>query len=118
MHFGKVWGSTEPLIETPFVSVHRLQILPNARCSEHCHKRKHNAFYVESGTLRIVVKKNGYDLTDTTVLGPGDFTTVAPDEYHWFETGDQPVVGLEFYYPDPLSEDIVRRNCGAVKASI
>ena len=32
----------------------------------------------------VRVWKNDYDLVDETILGPGDFTQVKPNEYHQF----------------------------------
>ena len=115
MILGKVWGTTELLLKTPFIEVHRLKIKPNARCSLHCHKYKHNAFMVSTGRLIIEVVKNDYPLTDRTELGPGDFTTVKPNEFHRFVTEDEPVTGIEIYYCEPLREDIVRNDCGSVE---
>lgn len=111
---GKVWGSTELLLKTPFVEVHRLDIRANARCSLHLHRTKCNGFFVQSGRLTIEVQKSDYDLTDLTELRPGDFTTVKPGEYHRFITGREPVKAIEIYYPETLSEDIVRKDCGSV----
>lgn len=113
MVLGKVWGSTCLKLRTPLLEVHQLSILPCARCSLHMHRLKHNAFYVVSGRLWIVVEKLDYALTDTTELGPGDFTTVPPGEYHRFVSGPEPVSALEFYYLEPLSEDITRKDHGA-----
>lgn len=115
MKYGKVWGETIPLIQTPLVEVHKVKIEPETKCSLHTHNYKWNAFYVVSGKLNINVQKNNYDLTDVTVLGPGDFTTVKPGEYHWFENPyKEPVEALEIYYLEPLSEDIVRKTSGGV----
>ena len=114
MKFGKVWGETEVIVESGFVHIHRISILPNSRCSEHEHHFKPNGFHVFSGTLKIVVKKNDYALTDTTVLGPGDSTNVEPTEFHYFETGTEPVEAIEWYTPQPLrAADIRRQNVGS-----
>jgi len=114
MKTGKVWGSTELLIATPLIEVHLLTIRPNARCSLHCHRSKWNAFFVQSGLLKIEVHKNDYALVDVTELGPSEFTTVAPGEFHRFLTGDDPVTAIEIYYPAALAEDIVRKDVGAL----
>lgn len=114
MKAGKVWGTTEVLLRTPLIEVHRLAIQPNAECSNHQHKFKWNAFFVMSGRLSIVVEKNDYALTDVTDLGPGEFTTVKPGEFHRFRSADEPVQAIEIYYPETLSEDIVRKDCGSV----
>ena len=112
MKTGKVWGSTEVKIATPMFEMHALTILPKHQCSLHKHNQKWNAFVVVSGRLFIDVLKNDYPLTDTTELGPGETTTVKPGEHHRFRTGDEPCIAYEFYYPEPLSEDIVRKDAG------
>jgi mannose-6-phosphate isomerase-like protein (cupin superfamily) len=79
----------------------------------HKHRARWNAFYVLSGKLRIEAQKNEYALTDVTMLGPDDLTSIQPGEYHRFLTGDEPVEALEIYYPPWVSdEDIVRADHG------
>jgi mannose-6-phosphate isomerase-like protein (cupin superfamily) len=112
MLVGKVWGSTTAVIATPLFGAHRLEIKPNFECSLHKHQMKWNAFLVLEGELFIDVKKNDYDLVDTTRLGPGEMTTVAPGEFHKFRTGARACLAYEFYYLSPLAEDIQRKNCG------
>ncbi len=111
MKQGKVWGETIALLSTPMCELHRITIKAGSRCSMHRHVHKSNAFYVLEGKLRIVVEKQDYDLVDATDLGPGEFTTVSPGEYHRFEALTD-VVALEIYYPQPLAPDIERRDCG------
>ena len=108
---GKVWGDTSAIIQTPLVELHKINIKAGYKCSEHKHEHKWNGFYVISGTLEIHVRKNNYELTDVTVLRAGDFTTVRPGEYHWFSSITD-CVALELYYPETLSEDIVRKSVG------
>ena len=111
---GKIWGKTEVLLKTPMVEIHRLTINPNSRCSLHAHQFKWNAFYVSTGKLTIETHKNDYALTDNTDLHPGDLMTVKPTEYHRFVTGPEGMTGIEIYYPEPLSEDIIRKDVGGV----
>ena len=113
MIIGKVWGSTQILLATPLIEIHRLVVLPKARCSLHRHTRKWNAFIVTKGRLCVQVHKSDYSLQDDTWLRPGDMTSVAPGEKHQFFTGSTGAEAFEIYYPAPLSEDIVRDNCGA-----
>ena len=108
---GKVWGDTSVLIQTPLVELHKINIKAGYRCSEHKHEHKWNGFYVMSGELEIHVRKNDSSLTDVTTLRAGDFTTVRPGEYHWFQCVDD-CNALELYYPETLSEDIVRKSVG------
>ena len=114
---GKIWGKTEVLLKTPMVEIHRLTINPNSRCSLHAHQFKWNAFYVSTGKLTIETHKNDYALTDNTDLHPGDLMTVKPTEYHRFVTGPEGMTGIEIYYPEPLSEDIIRKDVGG-KANV
>lgn len=112
---GKVWGTTELKQRTPLIEVHRLSILPLRQCSMHRHLVKWNDFYVLSGRLTIEVHKNDYDLVDVTELGPGDYTTVKPGDFHRFLTGAVGCECLEIYHIVPWTgEDIERRGVGGV----
>lgn len=115
MKSGKVWGTTELLLKTPLIEIHRLDVLPNAHCSLHSHAYKHNAFYVAQGELIIEVEQRDYDLTDITLLGPGEFTTVPPNLNHLFRTGSAGMQGIEIYYLEPLSMDIIRKTVGGIE---
>lgn len=108
---GKVWGDTSVLIQNSNVELHKINVKAGFRCSEHKHEHKWNGFYVISGVLEIHVAKNDYDLTDVTTLRAGDYTSVRPGEFHWFNCIED-CVALEVYYPEALSEDIVRRSVG------
>jgi mannose-6-phosphate isomerase-like protein (cupin superfamily) len=111
MIYGKIWGSTEPLLVTPFIEVHRIFIEAGTHCSTHKHEYKHNMFYVVEGQLEIHVTKEDYDLEDVTELYDGQYTTVRPGEYHKFVAVTD-VEALEIYYPEPLSADIIRKDVG------
>ncbi len=108
---GKVWGTTEPLLQTPLIEVHRIHIKPGFVCSMHKHERKWNMFYVISGQLAIEVQKNDYDLLDVTELTGGQWTSVRPGEFHRFRSITD-VECLEIYYLEGLTADIVRQNVG------
>lgn len=109
---GKVWGTTECVLATPLMEMHRLVIKPNMQCSLHVHRRKWNAFMVMTGKLSIDVVKTDYDLTDTTELASGEVATVKPGEHHRFRTGELACVAFEIYYTDVLADDIERKGCG------
>lgn len=113
MKYGKIWGTTRPLLQTPFVEVHHIKINKGGQCSYHEHKHKWNMFYVINGLLEIHVKKNRYALVDVTLLKDGEYTTVMPTEKHFFKAKAD-VEALEIYYPEPLSEDIVRDTVGRI----
>ena len=108
---GKVWGQTIELLKTPLIEVHHILIDPNRVCSMHKHEFKWNMFYVIKGELAIEVEKNDYDLLDTTILKPGEWTSVKPNEFHRFRSITS-VEALEIYYLEPLTADIVRKNVG------
>lgn len=105
---GKVWGMTLPVIVTPLIEIHRIYVKPHMHCSLHAHERKWNAFIVTAGILHIDVHKTDYPLTDTTTIGPGGVTTVAPGEKHQFRTGAEGAEAYEIYYLEPLGQDIKR----------
>ena len=111
MKHGKVWGETKPIIITPLVEIHEIKINKGAQCSTHVHKHKWNGFYLLSGKLHIEVWKNEYDLKDITILNPSEFTTVRPGEYHRF-WAEEDSTAIEIYYPEPLTEDILRKDVG------
>jgi mannose-6-phosphate isomerase-like protein (cupin superfamily) len=110
---GKIWGKTEELLVTPLIEVHRIHINGGFVCSMHKHEFKWNMFYVIRGELAIEVEKNDYELVDTTILGPGEWTSVRPNEYHRFRSITD-VEALEIYYLEPLAADIVRKNVGGI----
>lgn len=110
---GKVWGSTEDLLITPLIEVHRIHIKPNMQCSMHAHEHKYNMFYILNGILEIHVQKKDYDLTDITRVVAGQWTAVRPGEFHKFVTKDAWCEALEIYYIDPINPaDIIRQNVG------
>jgi quercetin dioxygenase-like cupin family protein len=115
---GKVWGTTQPLIVTPLVEVHKVRAKAGGFCSKHSHTRKWNAFLVIEGRLKIKVWKQDYDLVDETTLLPGDITTVRPGEVHQFVVPeDHDCVFLEIYYLEGLGPDITRTTCGGASPS-
>ena len=85
---GKIWGQTELVFANSNIEFHRIDIKKGGTCSKHKHNYKFNGFYCMAGQLLIRTWKNDYDLVDETILGPGDFTQVKPNEYHQF-------IGLE-----------------------
>ena len=67
----------------------------------------------ENGAEAVrMVRKNDYDLVDTTILKAGQWCSVRPNEFHKFRTLDEHVEALEIYYLEPLTADIVRENVG------
>lgn len=113
---GKLWGRTVKLEANPFMSFHRAEVNAGFRCSKHLHANKWNGFFVESGLLKVrVYQPNGIE--DVTVLGPGDYTAVAPGVKHRFESVENTVL-FEVYWPAVVSEDIVRDDEGGQLAAV
>jgi quercetin dioxygenase-like cupin family protein len=111
MKAGKVWGVTRKIEANPFFELHRIEIKAGGYCSKHKHKYKWNGFYVESGRLEVKVWKNSYDLVDTTILGPGEYTVVTPGEYHMFNCLED-CVCFELYWAKFDPDDIERETIG------
>jgi mannose-6-phosphate isomerase-like protein (cupin superfamily) len=106
---GKVWGQTELIFSNSALEFHRIEARANTFCSKHQHKHKWNGFFVESGQLLIRVWKNNYDLVDETTLNAGDFTAVAPGEFHQFQAIAD-TVAFELYWAAALDPDDIQRE--------
>jgi len=108
---GKVWGKTELLEANGVLEFHRIEAKSGGVCSKHKHKYKWNGFFVESGSLAIRVWKNNYDLIDETIIKAGEYTKVAPGEYHQFEALED-TIAFELYWAEFNHNDIKRRTSG------
>lgn len=110
---GKIWGKTESIVANGVFEFHRIEFKNGFKCSEHHHQFKYNGFFVESGKMLIRVWQDGDQdgLVDETILGPGDFTQVAPGKIHQFE-GLEDGVAFELYWAEFDHNDIVRRTVG------
>jgi mannose-6-phosphate isomerase-like protein (cupin superfamily) len=111
MKAGKIWGTTELLEDNPSLEFHRIEAKKYGVCSKHKHNYKWNGFFVESGKMIIRVWKNDYDLVDETILTAGQYTKVAPGEYHQFEVIED-CVAFELYWVEFPSTDIERETVG------
>lgn len=108
---GKIWGNTKRLFMKNNVEIHRIEVNEGGFCSKHKHIHKFNAFFVESGKIKVKIWKNDYDLVDETIICPGDMTTVAPGEYHQFEVIESGVA-FEIYWVELSKDDIERESVG------
>jgi len=115
---GKIWGTTQAILQNPVVELHRIEIKPGYRCSIHKHAHKWNAFFIESGSLEIHIfgKEppkfvNKDTPMDVTVLRVGESTQVPPGVYHCFVCREE-CIAFETYWPELLGEDIVRHDTG------
>jgi mannose-6-phosphate isomerase-like protein (cupin superfamily) len=114
MKAGKVWGQTELLEANGVLEFHRIKAKAGGVCSKHKHKFKWNGFFVESGKMIIRVWKKNYDLVDETILEPGQYTKVAPGEYHQFEAIED-TIAFELYLAEFDHNDIERESVGFSK---
>jgi mannose-6-phosphate isomerase-like protein (cupin superfamily) len=108
---GKIWGTTQTLFSKNNVEFHRIEIKKGYECSKHKHNHKFNAFYIESGLLKVKVWKNNYALVDETIIKTGEMTVVKPGEFHQFESLED-TIAYEIYWTEIESDDIERETCG------
>ena len=111
---GKVWGKTQELFKNSNFEIHRIEAKKGGYCSTHCHHHKFNAFYVESGKLKITIFETDYDLVDETIISTGEMTIVKPGNYHKFEALEDTVC-FEVYWVELNYKDIKRKNVGGFK---
>lgn len=115
---GKVWGQTSPLFCQNNVEIHRIIGKKGGFCSYHVHHSKYNRFFMESGVLKVTVRKDYGSgvLEDVSVIGPGEQTTVSPGDFHRFEVIED-CVCYEIYWVELDPDDIERETIGGVSGS-
>ncbi|MFW6122199.1 MAG: cupin domain-containing protein [Petrotogales bacterium] len=113
---GKIWGMTSTLFNKNNVEIHRIEVNAGGYCSEHRHLHKYNAFYIESGKMKIYIWKSDYNLCDETIVEAGDMTIVSPNQYHKFEALEN-TIAYEIYWVELNLKDIDRKNIGGMKES-
>lgn len=107
---GKKWGFTSQLFNKNNVEIHRIVGDIGGTTSMHMHDAKYSMLFVESGQLKIYVEKNDYNLTDITILNPGESTILNPKEFHKFEVMADQTVCYEIYWVQINENDIIRRK--------
>jgi mannose-6-phosphate isomerase-like protein (cupin superfamily) len=110
---GKVWGNTKFIFGNNNFEIHRIEVDSGGHCSLHRHEHKYNAFYLESGKLKIIIEQQDYDLKDETVMKKDDLTIVKPGLYHSFEALEDTVC-YEIYWSELDHDDIQRKNVGGM----
>lgn len=75
----KPWGHEKIWIELPFYTSKIMYIKKGCRLSLQKHNRKHESFYVLSGTVKLYVHG------EERLLLPGDTATICPGEIHRLE---------------------------------
>lgn len=106
---GKVWGSTTRVHYSSSTIVEHVSAVAGWRCSKHKHPDRYNQFYVVKGLLRVVCWKD--DLQDSTLLGPGCSTVIAPGVFHYFEA-IEPTEMIEVYWMEFSHPGIERVDHG------
>ena len=101
----KIWGNTSELLSINSVSINRLNITANSKCSRHYHQYKYNIFYIENGSIIVHIWKD--DKQESFVLKSGESLTIPPNTQHQFESICDSVV-YEIYYTLTTSDDIIR----------
>lgn len=104
---GKIWGVTSEIFSNDSVSIHRIEIRANQKCSIHLHKHKYNMFFVESG--KILVHRWVDDILISTALCSAESLVICPAIYHQFESLEDSIV-YEIYYTKLDNNDIVRKQ--------
>lgn len=124
----KLWGRTCRLYADARVQVERIEVLKGGHCSWHKHARKHNAFLIDEGRLKIETPDTEVILAphyhDDAAAMQGEFQCyfVPAGVWHRFVALEY-TVALEVYTPvtgawvDP-DGDIERRDQGGVLANV
>lgn len=105
----KLWGTSEEISNNFF----KIKIEENGYSSMHCHEKKYNLFYIESGYLTIEFKDK-----PNLILCPGSSLTIEPNVFHRFRANTK-VTAYELYWEnnDSLNPklDIIRLDEGGIK---
>lgn len=108
----KAWGSDRCIKSNGCLAFHRIEVNAGGFCSEHLHAARWNGFYVESGTLEVLLIDDQVTIKET--LQKGDWLEVEPGQVHQFRCIEDAVV-FEVYWPDMGAEDIERFSVGGAK---
>lgn len=111
----KTWGLKFNIFKNDLCEMSYLQLEPNRRCSWHTHQTKSNLFFVIEGTIGVKLKYNvNGDGTESSVtkLEEHEFFTTKPNEWHEFQTYEEPAKLIEIMYVQYDPEDIIRENIG------
>jgi len=74
----KVWGEEHWIVNTPLYCGKKLLLKKAFRCSVHCHKIKHETFYIQSGLVLMSIGDK------SLFMKPGDSIEIKPGVYHRF----------------------------------
>lgn len=110
---GKVWGTTEKILDNPFCSFHVLNIHKGGVCSKHLHNFRSNGFYVIQGKLLIRTWKDD-NVVDRTIVTSHQWTQIPPGNYHQFEALTD-TYAIEVYWPEQCSQSDIKRETQGYK---
>jgi quercetin dioxygenase-like cupin family protein len=102
----KIWGETSELLNINNVSINRLNITKNSKCSKHYHQHKYNVFYIENGSIFVHTWQDNKIIS--TLLNKGDSLVISPGIEHQFESVEDSIV-YEIYYTSLDNNDIIRQ---------
>ena len=102
----KTWGEKTLLKKNDLCEISLLELLPQKRCSWHCHNTKFNLFYVVDGMINIKTEDG------IAKVRKGQNFTTRPGEKHEFQTEDLEATVIEIMYVQYDAEDINRENVG------
>ena len=102
-----VWGNRLKVFEWNGGLITILWLVPNKRCSWHVHHKTINQFTCIKGKLGIKTDK-GF----TTIITEKQSFTVEEEEWHEFQTYNEPTIIVEIAYVKFDPHDIIRKKLG------
>lgn len=111
---GKVWGTTMPIFQTPFVKSFGLKIKAGGFSSEHRHRYRSNYFFIATGRLRVLTWMEKGKAPDVIELRPFESTCVPPGLWHKFEALEASIVVESYVGMEADNGDIERRTRGGL----
>jgi quercetin dioxygenase-like cupin family protein len=103
----KDWGLTDLIFSNSIVEIHKLSINKSGYSSKHYHAYKYNVFYVDQGSVEIIIWLD--QIEQKHILNDGDSITIKPNIWHKF-IALKDTTATEIYYTSIDSNDIIREN--------
>lgn len=101
----KNWGHTDAIFSNETVEIHKLCIKNLGYSSKHYHANKYNIFYIDSGSINVIIWNNNDEQVYT--LKTGDTLEIKPGIPHQFIANEDSYV-TEIYYSKIDTNDIIR----------
>jgi len=80
----KVWGSEEWIANNDKYCGKILNLNKGFRCSIHCHKNKHETFYILAGKVLMELFDSGGNRSTINVMLPEEIQVIKPYQKHRF----------------------------------